>query len=53
MVVSGWTDADSAAHGETVFDALRDEAGEQVGAKFPPSETYVLVNTTVDTFRTP
>jgi len=47
MVVTGWTDADSAVQSETVFDDLRDEAAEQVGAKFPGSETYALVNTSV------
>jgi hypothetical protein len=44
-----WADEDSAAGVESVLGGLRDEAVERVGAKFPGTETYTLVNTSVST----
>jgi len=47
VFVTVWAAEDSAARAETVLDQLRDEAVERVGAKFPRTETYALVRTSV------
>ncbi len=45
IIVTAWTDADGADHGERAWEPLRDTATERVGAKFPRTETYTLVRT--------
>lgn len=45
VIVTAWTDVDSADRGERAWEPLRDTAAERVGAKFPRTETYTLVRT--------
>lgn len=45
IILTAWTDADSADHGEHAWEPLRDTATKRVGAKFPRTETYTLVRT--------
>jgi len=43
LFVTTWTDQDAADRAEALLDELRLDAEERVGAKFPGSESYVLV----------
>jgi hypothetical protein len=45
VFVTAWADEGSSAGVESVLGRLRDEAVERVGATFPRTETYALVNT--------
>ncbi len=45
VLVTAWEDEDSATRADTVLEQLSDEALEQVGTRFPRTETYALVRT--------
>jgi hypothetical protein len=47
LLLTAWTAEDNAARLDTVIEQLREEAAERVGAKFPRTETYALVRTSV------
>lgn len=44
-LVASWVTEDEAVRADAVLDQLRDETAERIGAKFPRTETYVLVRT--------
>jgi hypothetical protein len=43
MVVTTWTDEDAAGRAQALLDGLRRDAETAAGARFPGSESYMLI----------